>query len=51
MVRLAELEDYLLSTCLSSNRSQALAYTYGAFTSIGKLGFYDRVIEEVERES
>ena len=51
IVRSAELEDNLLSTCLSSNRSQALAYAYGAFTSIGKLGFYDRVIEEVERES
>jgi hypothetical protein len=51
MVRSAELEDNLLTTCLSSNRSQALAYAYGAFTSIGKLGFYNRVIEEVERES
>ncbi|KLU91764.1 hypothetical protein MAPG_10713 [Magnaporthiopsis poae ATCC 64411] len=51
MVRSAELEDHLLSTCLGSNRSQALAYAYGAFTSTGKLGFYDRVIEEVERES
>jgi len=51
MVRSAELEDHLLSTCLSSKRSQALAYAYGAFTSIGKLGFYDRVIEELQRES
>ncbi|KAK4042138.1 hypothetical protein C8A01DRAFT_44791 [Parachaetomium inaequale] len=51
MVKSAEPEDRLLSTCLSSNRSQALAYTYGAFTSIGKLGFYDRVVKEVERES
>ncbi|KAK4140282.1 uncharacterized protein C8A04DRAFT_40069 [Dichotomopilus funicola] len=51
MVRSAELEDHLLSTCLGSNRSQALAYAYGAFTSTGKLGFYDRVVEEVERET
>lgn len=51
IVRSAELEDNLLSTCLSSNRSQALAYAYGAFTSIGKVGFYDRVMEEVELKS
>ncbi|KAJ4297255.1 hypothetical protein N0V88_004173 [Collariella sp. IMI 366227] len=51
MVKAAGLEDNLLSTCLSSNRSQALAYAYGAFTSIGKLGFYDRVVEELEKES
>lgn len=51
LVRSAEPEDHLLSTCLSSERSQALAYACGAFTSIGKLGFYDRVIEEVETES
>lgn len=50
MVRAAEVEDHLLSTCLSSSRSQALAYAYGAFTSIGKLGFYDRVIKELEGE-
>ncbi|KAH6634628.1 hypothetical protein B0J18DRAFT_471501 [Chaetomium sp. MPI-SDFR-AT-0129] len=50
MVRSAELEDHVLSTCLGSNRSQALAYAYGAFTSTGKLGFYDRVVQEVERE-
>jgi hypothetical protein len=51
MVKSVELEDKLLSTCLSSNRSQTLAYAYEAYTSIGKLGFYDRVIEELERES
>lgn len=51
MVRSAEIGDNLLSTCLGSNRSQALAYAYGAFTSIGKLGFYDRVVEELERET
>ncbi|GAB1311856.1 hypothetical protein MFIFM68171_02066 [Madurella fahalii] len=50
MVKSAEFEDKMLSTYLSSNRSQALAYVYGAFTSIGKLGFYDRVIEDVQRE-
>jgi hypothetical protein len=47
MVRSAEVGDNLLSTCLGSNRSQALAYAYGAFTSIGKLGFYDKVIRRV----
>ncbi|KAK3997965.1 hypothetical protein QBC44DRAFT_376395 [Cladorrhinum sp. PSN332] len=46
MVKSAELKDGLLSTYLGSKRSQALAYAYGAFTSIGKLGFYDRVMEE-----
>ena len=51
MVKSAERGDNLLSTCLGSKRSQALAYTYGAFTSIGKLGFYDRVVEELEKES
>jgi hypothetical protein len=51
MVKSAEDQDNLLSTCLGSSRSQALAYAYGAFTSVGKLGFYDRVIEEIERES
>ena len=51
MVKSAERGDNLLSTCLASKRSQALAYAYGAFTSIGKLGFYDRVVEELERES
>ena len=51
MVKGAERGDNLLSTCLGSQRSQALAYAYGAFTSIGKLGFYDRVVEELTRES
>ncbi|WQF83293.1 Putative aminoglycoside phosphotransferase, protein kinase-like domain superfamily [Colletotrichum destructivum] len=41
--------DDLLSAHLSSDRSQALAYLYGAFTSTGKLGFYDRVMEEMEK--
>jgi len=50
MVRSAELQDNLLSTCLGSRRSQALAYAYGAFTSIGKLGLYDGVVEELEKK-
>lgn len=51
MVRAAEGEDKMLSWCLGSSRCQTLAYTYGAYQSVGKLGFYDRVIEEIERES
>jgi hypothetical protein len=51
MVRLAERgEDTLLSDCLSSERSQAIAYSYGAYSSVGKLGFYDRVMKELEME-
>lgn len=50
MVKSAEGEDSLLSACLSSNTSQALAYSYGAFTT-GKLGFYDRVIVELKEGS
>lgn len=50
MVKLAELQDSLLSACLSSKRNQAIAYSYGAYTSVGKLGFYDRVITELETE-
>ena len=50
MVRSAELQDNLLSTCLGSRRSQALAYAYGAFTSIGNLGLYDGVVEELEKK-
>ncbi|KAJ5249537.1 hypothetical protein N7524_011853 [Penicillium chrysogenum] len=50
MVRSAELNDSLLSTCLSSKRSQAIAYLYGAYAGFGKLGFYDRVMKELERE-
>ncbi|KAK6224843.1 hypothetical protein QIS74_03170 [Colletotrichum tabaci] len=49
MVKSAERDgggdDDLLSAHLGSDRSQALAYSYGAFTSTGKLGFYDRVME------
>ena len=41
--------DDLLSECLSSRRNQALAYVYGVYTNVGKLGFYDRVVEELER--
>ena len=50
MVKAAECEDNLLSSCLSSSRCQTLAYAYGAYTCIKKLGFYDRVIKELERE-
>lgn len=49
MVKSAELQDSRLSACLSSKRSQAISYLYGAYTSVGKLGTYDRVIEELER--
>ncbi|KAJ6022775.1 uncharacterized protein N7446_013127 [Penicillium canescens] len=48
MVRLAELKDSLLSACLSSKRSQNIAYVYGSYTNFGKLGFYDRVVKELE---
>ncbi|WQF84226.1 Putative aminoglycoside phosphotransferase, protein kinase-like domain superfamily [Colletotrichum destructivum] len=48
MVKTAEGEDNLLSTSLSSNLNQALAYSYGAFTT-GKLGFYDRVVTELKK--
>ncbi|CAG8275753.1 unnamed protein product [Penicillium olsonii] len=50
MVKSAELKDCLLSACLSSRRSQAIAYLYGAYAGFGKLGFYDRVMTELERE-
>ncbi|KAK0368383.1 hypothetical protein CLIM01_14259 [Colletotrichum limetticola] len=48
MVKSAEGEDNLLSTSLSNNLNQALAYSYGAFTT-GKLGFYDRVVTELKK--
>lgn len=51
MVRSAEQGDSMLSECFASKRCQTLAYTYGAYTSIGKIGFYSRVIEELESES
>ncbi|CAG7961519.1 unnamed protein product [Penicillium salamii] len=50
MVRSAELSDSLLSNCLSSKRTQAIAYSYGAYTCVGKLGFYDQVIKVLESE-
>ncbi|KAL4935705.1 hypothetical protein BDV06DRAFT_234005 [Aspergillus oleicola] len=37
MVKSAELNDSLLSACLSSERTQAIAYSYGAYTNVGKL--------------
>ena len=51
MVESVEGEDKMLSTCLGSGRIQALAYAYGAYTSIGKLGFYDGVVEQLESET
>ncbi|KAF6831962.1 hypothetical protein CPLU01_06479 [Colletotrichum plurivorum] len=49
MVREAEGDgDALLSTALGSSLNQALAYTFGAFFSIGKLGFHDRVAAELK---
>lgn len=50
IVKAAEDEDDLLSSCLSSSRCQTLADAYGAYSSIRKVGFYDRVIKELERE-
>jgi hypothetical protein len=50
MVKLVELQDSVLSACLSSKRNQAIAYSYGAYTSVGKLGFYYRVMIELENE-
>lgn len=50
MVKSAELSDSLLSTCLSSKRAQALAYSYGAYSFIGKLGLYDQVVSFLESE-
>ncbi|KAJ5713874.1 uncharacterized protein N7483_011055 [Penicillium malachiteum] len=50
MVRSAELQDHLLSDCLSSKRSQVISYVYGAYTGIGKMGLYDQVLEELRRE-
>lgn len=47
MVKLLEGQDDLLSACLGSKRSQAIAYLYGAYISVGKLGAYDRVIEDL----
>jgi hypothetical protein len=47
---LAELKDSVLSACLGSNRSQTISYSYVAYTDIGKLGFYDQVMKELESE-
>ncbi|KAI1121236.1 kinase-like domain-containing protein [Nemania abortiva] len=48
MVKAAEHDDHLLSTCLSDKRNLALAYSLAAFSQ-GKLGFYDSVLDEQER--
>ncbi|KAJ5194458.1 hypothetical protein N7491_001796 [Penicillium cf. griseofulvum] len=47
MVKSTEHKDSMLSDCLACKRSQAIAYLYGAYTSVGKLGYYDRVMEEL----
>ena len=52
MVRSVEyacaMGDHLLSACLGSKRMQTIAYSYWAYTDVGKMGFYDRVIKEIE---
>ncbi|KAK2020884.1 hypothetical protein LX32DRAFT_605704 [Colletotrichum zoysiae] len=48
MVKSVEGDDDLLSTSLGNDLNQALAYSYGAFTT-GKLGFYDRVVAELKK--
>ena len=53
MVREVEREgegDGRLSGCLGSGRCQMLGYVYEAYTGIGKLGFYDQVVEALERK-
>lgn len=50
MVRSIEHTDSLLSTCLSSKRIQVIAYSYGAYASVGKFGFYDRVMKELHMQ-
>jgi hypothetical protein len=49
MVRGAEHEDHVLSTCLRNKRNLSLAYSLAAFSQ-GKLGFYDSVIAEKEKK-
>ncbi|KAK5788373.1 hypothetical protein VI817_009331 [Penicillium citrinum] len=51
MVKSLEHADNLLSTGLSSKRMQTTAYAYRAYTCTGKLGTYDRVIEELTRQA
>ncbi|KAI1267856.1 kinase-like domain-containing protein [Xylariaceae sp. FL1019] len=51
MVRLAERatsNDNMLSTCLSDEISQTLAYVVTAYEN-GKMGFYNRVMDDLER--
>lgn len=50
MVKLAEHEDHVLSTCLSDKKCLALAYCISAYGN-GKLGFYDIIIDEQNRET
>lgn len=48
MVQSAEGGDNVLSTCLGNEKHVALAYCMTAFKG-GKLGFYNRVIDELGR--
>ncbi|KAJ8129537.1 hypothetical protein O1611_g4098 [Lasiodiplodia mahajangana] len=45
MVESAEHEDHVLSSCLKDRKGLALAYSMMAY-KIGKMGFYDKVIDE-----
>ncbi|KAI0880715.1 kinase-like domain-containing protein [Annulohypoxylon maeteangense] len=47
MVKLAEDEDNVLSTCLSNEKGLALAYSLTSYQN-GKLGFYDKVTDELD---
>lgn len=40
--------DEMLSLSLSNDKIQALAYAMTAYSDIGKLGFYDKIIEQLQ---
>lgn len=48
MVKSAEYEDHILSTCLSNEKHVSIAYCMTAFEN-GKLGFYNRVVDELRK--
>lgn len=48
MVKLAENKDSVLSKCLSNEKGLALAYCMTTYEA-GKLGFYDKVLAELEK--
>ncbi|KAK8859544.1 protein kinase-like protein [Apiospora arundinis] len=50
MVKSFEDKDHVLSTCLGNEKSLALAYCMMAYSN-GKLGFYDRVVNELKINS